>query len=154
VRPHDAGPAEYPEVASRRGMAPADLEPFELHLAAVPDAAVAARSAVSAWIAGAISPALHIDLLLLVAELVTNSVRHAGVPDTAGISVRAHVRGDVLRVEVGDGGTGGAIALRAPDLRNGGGFGLHVVESVSRRWGVDRDGGTRVWAELAFSRAG
>jgi anti-sigma regulatory factor (Ser/Thr protein kinase) len=153
MRPQDTGPAEYPQVASRRGTARADLDPFELYLAAVPDAAVVARSAVSAWIAGAISPALHIDLLLLISELVTNSVRHARAPDTAAISVRAHVRGDVLRVEVCDGGTSGAIALRAPDVRNGGGFGLQVVELLSRRWGVDRDGGTRVWAELAFSRA-
>jgi hypothetical protein len=46
------------------------------------------------------------------------------------------------------------IAPRAPDLHHGGGFGLHVVEMLSRRWGVNRAGGTRVWAELDFAATG
>jgi anti-sigma regulatory factor (Ser/Thr protein kinase) len=154
MRPQHVGPAECPEDASQHSRAGAGLAPLELHLVAEPDSAAAARSAVSAWIGADISEAMRVDLLLLVSELVTNSVRHARAPATAGISVRARVRGGVLRVEVGDGGTGGAIALRAPDLSNGGGFGLNVVDLVSQRWGVDREGGTRVWAEMAFSAAG
>ena len=63
--------------------------------------------------------------------------------------MRAEVRGDVLRLEVADRGGGGSIARRTPDLDHGGGFGLHVVEVLSRRWGVNRDAVTRVWAELA-----
>jgi anti-sigma regulatory factor (Ser/Thr protein kinase) len=153
MRPQDAGPAECPEQASRHRSECAGLEPFELYLVAEPDAAAAARSAVGAWIEGAISPPMRIDLLLLISELVTNSVRHADAPAAAAISVRARVRGEVLCVEVGDGGTSGAVARRAPDVGNGGGFGLNVVDLVSQRWGVDRDGGTRVWAEMAFSAA-
>ena len=153
MRPQDAVPAECPEDASQHRVG-AGLAPLELYLDAEPDAAVAARSAVSAWIGADISQAMHVDLLLLISELVTNSVRHARAPATAGISVRARVLGEMLRVEVRDGGTSGAIALRAPDLGNGGGFGLNVVDLVSQRWGVDRDGGTRVWAEMAFSAAG
>jgi hypothetical protein len=68
--------------------------------------------------------------------------------DAAAISVRARVGGDVLGVEVGDG------ERRAPDLADGGAFGLNVAERLSWPWGVDRDVGTRVWAEVAFSRAG
>jgi anti-sigma regulatory factor (Ser/Thr protein kinase) len=154
MRPRNGGSAECPEEASRHLGMCARLEPFELHLVAEPDAPAAARSAVSAWIGAAISPAMHVDLLLLISELVTNSVRHAGAPAAGAISVRARVRGDVLRVEVGDCGTNGAIARRAPDLRDGGGFGLNVVDLVSQRWGVDRGVGTRVWAEMAFTAAG
>jgi anti-sigma regulatory factor (Ser/Thr protein kinase) len=154
MRPQDGGPAVVPEQASLDRTARAGLEPFELYLDAEPDAGAAARAAVSAWIGAAVSPAMRVDLLLLISELVTNSVRHAHAPAASAISVRARIRGDVLRVEVGDGGTGGAIARRAPNLGNGGGFGLNVVELVSQRWGVDRARGTRVWAEMAFSPAG
>jgi hypothetical protein len=66
------------------------------------------------------------------------------------VSVRAQVAADVLRLEVEDRGSSGSIARRAPDLQHGGGFGLNLVEALSRRWGVNRDAGTLVWAELAF----
>jgi hypothetical protein len=41
-----------------------------------------------------------------------------------------------------------------PICRPAAGFGLNVVEALSQRWGVDRDAGPRVWAELAIPRAG
>jgi anti-sigma regulatory factor (Ser/Thr protein kinase) len=87
---------------------------------------------------------------LLISELVANSVRHADAPADAVIHVRAHVRADVLRLDVGDRGSSGSIARRAPDLQRGGGFGLNLVEALSRRWGVNRAAGTHVWAELAL----
>jgi hypothetical protein len=59
-----------------------------------------------------------------------------------------------MRLEVEDGGIAGSVTPRAPDLEHGGGFGLQVVETLSRRWGVNRDAGTRVWAELAFPATG
>jgi hypothetical protein len=70
------------------------------------------------------------------------------------ISVRAEVRTDIVRLEVADQGTRGAVVRRRPDLRRGGGFGLNLVEKLSQRWHVDRDDGTRVWAELALRLAG
>ena len=94
------------------------------------------------------------DAQLLVAELVANSVRHADAAADAAISVRGHLRADVLCLEVGDRGTSGSISRRAPDLERGGGFGLNLVETLSWRWGVHRDAGTHVWAELAFPAAG
>jgi serine/threonine-protein kinase RsbW len=128
--------------------------PFEVTLAAGPDAPVAARAAVSAWMAGHVSETMLGDAQLLISELVANSVRHADAPADAVISVHAHIRGDVLWLEVRDRGIGGSIARRAPDLERGGGFGLNVVETLSRRWGVNRDAGTHVWAEIAFPAAG
>jgi len=128
--------------------------PFELDLLSTPDAPAAARAAVSAWIGRRLTDAMLVDLRLLVGELVANSVVHADVPTGSVVSVRARLDADALRVEVGDFGTGGTIALRTPDLADGGGFGLNVVDAVSRRWGVHRDGGTQVWAELPFSAAG
>jgi hypothetical protein len=59
-----------------------------------------------------------------------------------------------VRFEVTDRGRTGAIARRAPDLQRGGGFGLNVVDVLAARWGVNRDTGTRVWAEIALSTTG
>jgi serine/threonine-protein kinase RsbW len=155
VRPHQTDPPESTPEAPPSGAMPSDLAGwFEVALPSVPDAPAAARVAVSAWMAGRVSETMLADAQLLVVELVTNSVRHADAPADAVISVRAQASVDVVRLEVEDDGRTGSIARRAPDLQNGGGFGLNVVERLSARWGVNRDAGTRVWAELAFPAAG
>jgi|SRR5215218_10643959 anti-sigma regulatory factor (Ser/Thr protein kinase) len=154
MRPHPTAPQATPELGPLRVNRSGVADPFEVTLAAEVDAPAAARAAVTAWMAGRVSETVLTDALLLVSELVTNSVRHAEAPADTLVSVRAQIRADVLCLEVEDGGTSGAIARRTPDLSYGGGFGLNVVEVLSRRWGVDRDAGTRVWAELAFPAAG
>jgi serine/threonine-protein kinase RsbW len=154
MRPHQTGRQIAPEHAPL-GVIPSGLsETFEVSLAAGVHTPSAARAAVTAWLAGHVSETMLTDAQLLVAELVANSVRHAEAPADAVVSVRAQVRADVVCLEVEDGGTSGSIERRAPDLSYGGGFGLNVVEVLSRRWGVDRDAGTRVWAELAFPATG
>jgi anti-sigma regulatory factor (Ser/Thr protein kinase) len=128
--------------------------PFEITLAAALDAPAAARAAVCAWMSGHVSETMLADAQLLVVELVANSVRHGDAPAGAVVRVRARVGLDVIHLEVEDGGTAGSVTRRSPDLEHGGGFGLQVVEALSRRWGVSRDAGTRVWAELAFPATG
>jgi anti-sigma regulatory factor (Ser/Thr protein kinase) len=153
MRPDPTSAAERTPAAPPPGAMPTALEgPVELTLPTAIDAPAAARLALSAWMAGHISDTLLADTQLVVAELVANSVRHADAPADAVITVRAEVRGDVLRLEVADRGNGRSIARRAPDLHHGGGFGLHLVEVLSRRWGVHRAAGTRVWVELDFAR--
>jgi len=154
MRPHHVGASESKQTASPRGAAPDGLVPFEVDILATPRAPAAARAAVTAWVGRYLTEAMLVDVRLLIGELVANSVRHADVPADAVVSVRAEVRADALRIEVGDSGTSGAIVARPPDLTDGGGFGLNVVEVLSRRWGVNRDVGTRVWAELAFAPVG
>jgi hypothetical protein len=112
-----------------------------------------ARAAIVAGLAGHVAEAVLADALLVVAELVTNSVRHADADGDAAITVRAELRPDVLHVAVADRGRGGSVTRRAPDLERGGGFGLVIVEKLSQRWGVDGAGGTRVWAELACAQS-
>jgi hypothetical protein len=56
-----------------------------------------------------------------------------------------------VRVAVEDHGHG-PVRWRAPDPHHGGGFGLHLVELISTRWGVDHERGTNVWFELATRR--
>jgi serine/threonine-protein kinase RsbW len=88
--------------------------------------------------------------LLLLSELVTNSVRHSHTPSAEGVIVRLQVTRATLRLEVEDSGHDGAIATRPPNQQNGGGFGLNIVQTLSDRWGIERSAhsGTRVWAQL------
>jgi signal transduction histidine kinase len=110
-----------------------------------------ARLAVTAWMTDHVDETTLADAQLLLGELLANCVRHGGASDDDVVRVRAEILGDALRLEVEDGGSGGSIARRAPDLQCGGGFGLNVVEALSRRWGVARGAGTRVWAEIGMS---
>ena len=154
MRPHQIPRPPSPREAPPPGAISGDrVAAFEVTLVAGLEAPAAARAAVSAWVAGRLSDMLLADAQLLVGELVANSVRHADAPADAVVNVRAHVRADVLCLEVEDRGQTGSIARRAPDLQHGGGFGLNLVDAVSRRWGVNRDLGTRVWAEIAFPAA-
>jgi len=155
MRPREMAAPESTREACPPPAIPRDLVgPFEVTLAAGLDAPAAARAAFSAWMAGHVSETMLVDAQLLVVELVANSVRHGNAPPDAVVRVRAQVGADVVRLEVEDRGTAGSVTPRAPDLEHGGGFGLQVVETLSRRWGVNRDAGTRVWAELAFPATG
>jgi serine/threonine-protein kinase RsbW len=155
MRPQEMAPAESTREAPRLDAIPSDLVgPFEVTLAAALDAPAVARAHVCAWMAGHVSETMLADAQLLVVELVANSVRHADVRPDAVVRVRARVSADVVHLEVEDRGSAGSVIRRTPDLEHGGGFGLQVVETLSRRWGVNREAGTRVWAELAFPPAG
>lgn len=89
--------------------------------------------------------ALVADTELVVSELVTNAVLHAG---TAGRLRLRLVEGRV-RVEVLDEG-GGEPREQPVDLLRPGGRGLLIVGEVAAGWGVEHvDGdGKVVWAEI------
>jgi anti-sigma regulatory factor (Ser/Thr protein kinase) len=155
MRPQQPGPAQSAQAVPPPGTIENGLvAPFELDLAATMGAPAAARAAVSAWMSGHVTDAMLVDVRLLVGELVTNSLLHADGPGEAVIRIHAEVCGDAVRFEVADRGTSRPIARRSPSPQQSGGFGLNVVDVVSRRWGVDRGAGTRVWAELAFQPTG
>jgi len=88
------------------------------------------------------------DAELVVSELVTNSVQHAGLSADDFVRVGAAVSDGVLRLEVDNPGATGTIARRDPDSEHSG-FGLRIVEALADVWGVSRKGHTRVWVELA-----
>lgn len=91
---------------------------------------------------------LH-DARLLVNELVTNSIRHSGVPNGL-IRIRARIVGATLRVEVADGGRG-ALHHVAGGIRPGpqasSGWGLFLVDALAERWG---QGNGAFWFELGL----
>jgi anti-sigma regulatory factor (Ser/Thr protein kinase) len=110
------------------------------------DAPALARALISRWLSGHGNAELHADACLLVSELVTNSVRHARQPAGASVRITAAALDGRVRVEVEDQGHGHP-RRRVPDP-SGGGFGLHLVERLADRWGVDHEHCTRVWFEL------
>lgn len=95
------------------------------------------------------------SLELLVTELVTNAVRHAGLGDHGWISVELVAGPAVVHVEVCDPGRGfderssTAVAGEA----RGSGWGLFLVDQLSTQWGVRHDDCTRVWFDLPAGRA-
>jgi anti-sigma regulatory factor (Ser/Thr protein kinase) len=121
---------------------------FDLELPCEPDSVGRARDAV-----GRFQPELSArrmgDLRLLVSEVVTNAVRHAGLSRGDMIRLRFATVEGRLRVEVADPGPGFEPTPRDPDLARPGGWGLYLVERLAERWGVDTNGRTLVWFELA-----
>ena len=122
---------------------------MELFLDPTPPAAGSARRALhSAAMFGA---ATEPDALLLVSELVTNSIRHAGHSGHEAIRVRAENDGSTTRVEVCDRARGETVPTMrpAPPPTATGGRGLLLVDALSHRWGMDScERGTCVWFEL------
>ena len=88
---------------------------------------------------------------LLVTEVVTNAVRH--VDRDGAIGLRLSVCEDRVRVEVLDPGTGFQPRARTADSPLNGSWGLHFLEVLSDRWGVDRGERNTVWFELARQTA-
>jgi anti-sigma regulatory factor (Ser/Thr protein kinase) len=95
-----------------------------------------------------ISPDMLENARLLVSELTTNSVRHAGLPDGAAITLRADLSSDRLRIEVTDDGPGFDPEPGRPSMYRTDGWGLYLVEQIADRWGVSRSPGGIVWFEL------
>ena len=127
--------------------------PFQITVPAGPAAPTTARRALTRWLSTRTTNGLLSDAPLVVSELVTNSMRHAGLRGAAGVRVSAELADGILRIEVEDGGTNGAVIRRTPNRDRGGGFGLNIVDSLALRWGVERTAGTMVWVELAAVRA-
>jgi anti-sigma regulatory factor (Ser/Thr protein kinase) len=122
--------------------------PFQITVPAGPAAPATARRALTHWLNVHTTNGLLSDAPLVVSELVTNSLRHAGLPAAAAVRVSAALADDVLRIEVEDGGTSGAVVRREPNRDRGGGFGLNIIDALALRWGVERADGTLVWVEF------
>jgi anti-sigma regulatory factor (Ser/Thr protein kinase) len=89
------------------------------------------------------------DLRLVISEVITNAVRHGGSGD---VLVGVMPKPGYLCVQVTDTGDGFAPRPRAFEPDDDGGFGLFLVERLTRRWGLTReDSNTRVWFEFDFA---
>lgn len=118
---------------------------FERRLPPRPSSVAEARQLVRALLADSDRADLVETAVLLVSEIVTNALLHAGTP----IDVSASMDDHGLRVEVGDG------SLHLPMRRNyaptsGTGRGLRLLEEMVDEWGVSRRRhGKTVWFRIS-----
>lgn len=105
------------------------------------------RDTLRAW---RLAPAVEDMAMLLVSELVTNSLTYAPGP----IGMRLEMRSlpdqeDVLLVEISDQLPEAPVVERAPGPEDERGRGLQLVACSARRWGTRRGKtGKTVWFEL------
>ncbi len=89
-----------------------------------------------------------IDLCLLVDELVVEALHgsHSTLPDP--IQVRGECAGDRVWITVAEGGGAYRLPSRRPEPGDPG-YGLHLVQRLSDRWGMRRDHDrAMVWLEM------
>ncbi|HEV2685473.1 MAG TPA: ATP-binding protein [Actinomycetota bacterium] len=89
---------------------------------------------------------------LLASELVSNSIRHAGLTRFDEVRVKATVSGRMLRVDVFDKSSGELHPLAgsirpAPGAESG--WGLYLVDHIASRWGSTPG---RYWFQLDVSQ--
>ena len=121
-----------------------DPTTYETTLPAEPGSAPLARSAVERHCGRWDLSELCDDATLIVSELVSNAVRHAGT--VIGLRLRRTDRG--IRLEVTDGSVR-PIRRTTPGVLDEGGRGLALVDALATHYGVEgHPGGKTVWAEL------
>jgi anti-sigma regulatory factor (Ser/Thr protein kinase) len=117
---------------------------LSLQIAGGPDAPSQARTALRRF-----HPDLPTELMqvvaLLVSELVANAVKHAAAEL---VKIRFQIIPEQVRVEVADEGLGFSPGPVTPHPGAVGGWGLHLVDELSSRWGVMEGEGARVWFEI------
>jgi anti-sigma regulatory factor (Ser/Thr protein kinase) len=84
------------------------------------------------------------DLRLLVTELITNSVKYGG---EGPVRLEVEASEKSVRAEIIDQGVGFTPKVRDDDLDRVGGWGLHLTEHLTSRWGT-YEGSTHVWFEI------
>ena len=120
---------------------------LSLDLPTDPDSIPRARRAVEE-VAPTVDDLTLLNLRLLVSELVTNAVRHVPRDQATTIQLVVDRRQDAIRVEVADQGPGFVPEPRADIEDRSSGWGLNILAKVADRWGVENDGGARVWFEI------
>lgn len=116
-------------------------------LRARPSATGRARQHVRSELSPILSASKVTDAELMTTELVSNAIRHAGLPEGDSIGLEFSVELETVRVAVVDAGSGFASA--PPATEEGiGGWGLVLIERLSDRWGVHSAHPHSVWFEI------
>ena len=117
-------------------------------LPAVPESIPRAREILES-LRGKLEESVLDDLRLIVSELVTNSIRHAGLRTSDPIDLEVSVNEATIRLELRDRGRGFAPPPSPTNPFQESGWGLFLVSQLTDRWGVfTEDGTTTVWIEI------
>jgi anti-sigma regulatory factor (Ser/Thr protein kinase) len=86
---------------------------------------------------------------LVVTEVVSNSVTHAGLKAAQPIDLNIQLLPRCLRIEVTDEGTRSFDPVVTPPYPGqNSGRGFWMIDQLTDRWGVDFTRSTRVWCEF------
>ncbi|MFC4054741.1 ATP-binding protein [Actinomadura syzygii] len=120
-----------------------------------PSSVAVARRRLSSELAGSgVYESVVDDASVIVSELLSNALRHARPLPSGQVRVCWLRRGDLLELEVSDGGAMTEPRRGPGTLSSLGGRGLGIVEALSDGWGVrHEEGATTVWAVLRAPRA-
>ena len=100
---------------------------------------------------GMLPPAVRDDVLLLVSELVTNAVRHAGAGPERPVQVQLLHGPCCVVVAVTDEGPGFTVRPNPSRGNESGGWGLFLIDQIADRWGVEYTrSGSRVWFKIEY----
>lgn len=135
------------DMASRLFVTPRRRPEVHRHMVREPQAASAARRDLAA-LRGELDGAEFDLTALLMTELITNSVLHAGAGAGTLFELDVFVTDDIVRVSVTDGGGGFVADAGTPKQPTDGHWGLQLVDELADRWGTSTDRGTTVWFEL------
>jgi anti-sigma regulatory factor (Ser/Thr protein kinase) len=117
-------------------------------LPAVPESIPRAREVLES-LRGQLEESVLDDLRLIVSELVTNSIRHAGLRTSDPIDLEVSVNESTIRLELRDRGRGFAPPPSPTNPFQESGWGLFLVSQLTDRWGVSTEAGeTTVWIEI------
>jgi anti-sigma regulatory factor (Ser/Thr protein kinase) len=117
-----------------------------------PESAPLARHLSVELAKGLMTPEQCSKLEMAVTEVVSNAIRHSRTDDDIVLALTP--KDGYLCVRVTDSGPGLVPKPGAMATEPGAGYGLFLVEQLTRRWGMTReDDRTRVWFELDFQAA-
>ena len=121
---------------------------IDLRLAPEPEVVTTARHTLDR-LTDLLPPEKLEDVRLVVSELVTNSILHAGLSPNDHISLMVRVSAGSVRGRVCDSGPGfDVLSEPRPQPGLNGGWGLPIVETISNRWGVEQNCCACVWFEI------
>lgn len=106
-----------------------------------PQSIPAARHFVAEFLKDVVPEETRDAIEIMVSELATNAIRHAG----SGFTLRLYVSDTHVRVEAIDTGPG-VPELRSPSPTEPSGRGLRIVQGLAEAWGqTSTDEGKMVW---------
>lgn len=122
-------------------------ETVAIHLSPEPESARRAREQLESF-RSSLDELSFVDLCLLVDELVVEALQARDGATGEPIELRAERDGDRVRVVIAEGGGAYRLPSRRPEPGDPG-FGLHLVQRLSDRWGMRRDRNrATVWLEM------
>ncbi|MEV8633530.1 ATP-binding protein [Streptosporangium sp. NPDC051023] len=120
-------------------------------LRGVPESVSVARHRVRGFL-GEGHPASE-DVVLLVSEVVTNSVVHSASGEGGKVAMTVALGSGTVLVEVSDAGSGASTPHVRNDPQAENGRGMFLVDLLASRWGIRdgaRSGRRTVWFEVDF----